>query len=121
MQELNQVIAAYGAAWRETEPNKRLELLNQCFAETAHYVDPTAEVSGRNQLSDHIGAVLKDTRGRVELTSAPASHHDVVHFTWHMVAPDGSIMVAGHDFIRLDIDGKIAHLAGFFGDPVSLN
>ncbi len=117
MQELEQVIAAYGAAWQATEPERRLSLLEQCFAETGRYVDPTAEVSGRNHLCDHIGAVLSDTKGRVELTSEPTSHHDVVHFTWHMIASDGSIMVTGHDFIRLDADGKIAHLAGFFGDP----
>lgn len=120
MQELKQVIAAYGAAWQETDPEQRLKLLTRCFAETGRYVDPTAEVSGRNQLSTHIGAVLKDTQGRVEITSEPSSHHDVVHFTWHMVAPDGTIMVSGHDFIRLGADGKIAQLAGFFGDPAPL-
>ncbi|UWR04649.1 nuclear transport factor 2 family protein [Ruegeria conchae] len=121
MQELNNVISAYGAAWQETNPNRRLELLDQCFAGNGRYVDPTAALTGRDQLSEHIGEVLKDTQGRVELTSAPTSHHDVVHFTWHMVSPNGSIMVAGHDFIRLDADGKIGHLAGFFGDPTPLN
>ncbi|NOD29583.1 MULTISPECIES: nuclear transport factor 2 family protein [Ruegeria] len=121
MQELMRTIENYGAAWQEESAEKRLALLTQCFAENGRYVDPTADVSGREQLSAHIGEVLLTSNGRVQITSSPVSHHDVVHFTWHMVAPDGAIMVAGHDFIRLDEDGKIAHLAGFFGDPPPLS
>lgn len=121
MHNLKSIIADYGAAWQETDAMRRLELLKRCFAEDGRYVDSTAEVNGREQLNKHIGAVLDDTQGRVEITSEAASHHDVVHFTWHMVAPDGGIMVTGHDFIRLSADGKISHLAGFFGDPAPLD
>ncbi len=120
MQDLDRTIADYGAAWQERDAGKRLDLLTRCFSEDGQYVDPTAEVSGRDQLCAHIGEVLQDTKGRVDITSKPTSHHDVVHFTWHMVAPDDTIMVTGHDFIRLDSEGKIAHLAGFFGDPTPL-
>ncbi len=121
MLDLHQVISDYGAAWQETDPDKRLEKLGRCFSENGRYVDPTADVTGVAQLSAHIGDVLQKTNGRVDLTSSPVSHHDVVHFTWHMTAQDGSIMVTGHDFIHLDDEGKIAHLAGFFGDPEPLN
>ncbi|WP_170760588.1 nuclear transport factor 2 family protein [Ruegeria lacuscaerulensis] len=120
MHDLHQVISDYGAAWQEMDPDKRKEQLTRCFSENGRYVDPTADVSGIAQLSEHIGEILKTSNGRVDITSTPVSHHDVVHFTWRMVAPDGSIMVAGHDFIRLDDQGKIAHLAGFFGDPAPL-
>ncbi|WP_298848341.1 nuclear transport factor 2 family protein [uncultured Ruegeria sp.] len=120
MQDLMQTINNYGAAWQEKSAEKRLEFLTRCFAENGRYVDPTAEVSGREQLNAHIGEILQSTNGRVDITSSPVSHHDVVHFMWHMVAPDGAIMVAGHDFIRVDNEGKIAHLAGFFGDPAPL-
>lgn len=117
----HKTIADYGAAWQERDPNKRLELLTRCFAENGRYVDPTADVSGRSDLCDHIGEVLKGADGKVQLTSKPSNHHDVIHFTWHMVGPDGSVYVAGHDFVHLDTKGKIAHLAGFFGDPEPLN
>ena len=121
MSDLNQVVSDYGAAWQETDADRRLELLTRCFADTGQYTDPTAAVSGRHNLSVHIGEVLQSAGGRVEITSAPNSHHDVVHFTWHMVADDGSKMVEGHDFVRLDTDGKISYLSGFFGDPDPLN
>lgn len=120
MHDLKQTISDYGAAWQEKNAETRLDLLTQCFAEDGHYVDPTAEVSGRDALNAHIGAVLESSDGRVDITSAPASHHNVVHFTWHMVRADGTKMVEGHDFVHLDADGKIASLAGFFGDPVPL-
>lgn len=117
MPDLNQVIADYGAAWQETDATDRLALLTRCFADQGSYVDPTAEVTGRGNLNTHIGDVLQSSGGRVEITSKPVSHHNVVHFTWHMVGADGTVMVEGHDFIRLDEDGKIAYLAGFFGSP----
>ena len=120
MQNLQQTINNYEAAWQETDEGKRLDLLTYCFAENGRYVDPTADVSGREALSAHIGKVLKNSDGTVEITSNPTNHHDVIHFTWHMVGPDGNVYVAGHDFVRLDVSGKIAHLAGFFGDPVPL-
>lgn len=121
MQDWQQTIADYGAAWQETDPAERLELLTRCFAENGRYVDPTGDVSGRADLCDHIGGVLQSSNGRVELTSKPTQHHDVVHFTWHMIGPDGSVFVAGHDFVHLNAEGQIAHLAGFFGDPAPLS
>ncbi|MBO9445105.1 hypothetical protein [Ruegeria sp. R14_0] len=115
-----QTIADYGAAWQEADQTKRRDLLNRCFAEDGRYVDPTADVSGLSNLCNHIGEVLHSSGGRVELTSTPNKHHDVVHFTWHMVDPDGVVMVAGHDFVLLNDQCKISHLAGFFGDPAPL-
>ncbi len=120
MQDIMQTIADYGAAWQETDANARFELLQRCFEEDGRYVDPTADVSGRESLSVHIGEVLESSGGRVELTSQPNVHHDVVHFTWHMVNADGVEMVSGHDFVRLGASGKIVHLAGFFGTPAPL-
>lgn len=121
MPDLKRVITTYIAAWQELNPKARLDLLSQCFTEFGRYVDPMEDVHGRVQLSQHIGEILKDTGGRVELTSEPVTHHDVVHFTWHMVGGDGLIMVGGHDFARVGVDGKIVHLAGFFGDPEPLS
>lgn len=117
MTDWQQAIATYGAAWQQADAGKRLDLLKACFAEDGRYVDPTAEVRGRTGLCDHIEDVLQSSDGRVELTSKPTNHHDVVHFTWHMIGPDGREYVSGHDFVRLNEAGKIAFLAGFFGDP----
>ncbi|MEM7091191.1 MAG: nuclear transport factor 2 family protein [Pseudomonadota bacterium] len=121
MSDLAEVISAYGAAWQETNSEQRLSLLDLAWADDGRYSDPTADVSGRQNLSDHIGHVLASSNGgRVELTSATNTHHDVAHFTWRMVAPDGSVMVSGHDFVQFAGDGRIARLAGFFGDPEPL-
>lgn len=120
MQGLEQTIADYGAAWQETDDDKRRGLLERCFEEDGRYVDPTADVNGLADLSVHIGEVLASSGGRVEITSQPNVHHDVVHFSWHMVDANGAEMVSGHDFIRLGASGKIANLAGFFGNPPPL-
>ncbi|WP_171207513.1 MULTISPECIES: nuclear transport factor 2 family protein [unclassified Ruegeria] len=117
MQDLDQTILDYGAAWQELDADNRMRLLERCFEEDGRYVDPTADVKGREALSVHIGEVLKSSGGRVEITTKPSVHHYVVHFRWHMINAEGQEMVAGHDFVRLGTGGKIQHLAGFFGDP----
>lgn len=116
-----QTMSDYGAAWQEADRSKRLEILARCFAEDGTYVDPMARVQGRSNLCDHIGEVNQSTGGRLELTSKASGHNDVAHFTWRLVGPDGSVVVSGHDFAHLDAEGKIAHLAGFFGDPEPLS
>ncbi|MEX0348496.1 MAG: nuclear transport factor 2 family protein [Paracoccaceae bacterium] len=121
MKPLQEVLAHYGAAWREDDPDRRLAHLAASFAENGRYVDPSADVAGRAALSAHIGEVLAEFGGRVELTSAPQQHHELVHFTWHMRADDGSVMVAGRDIARLDADGLIVELMGFFGEPEPLD
>lgn len=117
MPTTDDTIATYGAAWREPDPGKRNELLKLCVAENVRYVDPTANINGRTELMSHIGRVLETSGGNVELTSSVNTHHDVAHFTWRMVGPDGAIMVTGHDFALFDGDGQIELLSGFFGDP----
>ncbi len=120
MSDLSHTLLHYGRAWREADADKRMAHLQACFAENGRYVDPTADVAGRIHLCEHIGQVLESSGGRVEIASEPVSHHDVVHFTWHMVGPDGALMVSGHDFARFNADGLIEHLAGFFGSPPAL-
>jgi hypothetical protein len=52
---------------------------------------------------------------RLRRTSAIETHHDQVRFGWELVAPDGSVTVAGVDVGILAADGRLAAITGFFG------
>ncbi len=41
-------------------------------------------------------------------------HHDQLLASWTLRGKDGSALLIGHNYARVDRDGKIVHTAGFF-------
>lgn len=110
------IVDAYGAAWLERDPAKRLALLETAWADDGVYQDPNADVTGRQALSDHIGGFHKAMPGaRIVLTSGADVHHGKLRFTWKMVTAEGATAIEGIDFGVLAGDGRLAGITGFFG------
>jgi hypothetical protein len=108
-------IAAYGAAWLETDEGERLALLERAWAADAVYCDPVDRVPGRRALADHIAATQAALPGgQVAITSDPVRHHDSAFFRWSMTDADGQVVLTGFDVVQLDGTGRIARLTGFF-------
>ena len=108
-------LAAYGAAWVETDPERRRALVEQAWAPGAVYCDPLDVVTGADALADHIGATQASlSGGRIAVTSEPVRHHDSAFFRWTMTDPRGSTVMTGFDVVQLADDGRIARLTGFF-------
>ncbi|GHF48676.1 hypothetical protein GCM10017056_20280 [Seohaeicola zhoushanensis] len=117
---VDEVIAAYGAAWLEADADRRLALLETCWSDAGHYLDPGADVQGRQGLADHIGQFHARMPGaRIELTSGASTHHGRAHFCCRMVTPEGAVAAEGVDFGRLAQDGRLDEIVGFFGAPPS--
>ena len=112
-------IAAYGAAWLETDERARLALLEQAWAPEAVYCDPLALVAGRDALAAHIAATQAALPGgRIEVTGDPVRHHDSAFFRWMMTDGSGSTVMTGIDVVQLDDDGRIQRLTGFFDSEI---
>ena len=110
-------IAAYGAAWLETDEHRRLALLDTAWAADAVYCDPLDRVAGRPALAAHIAATQAQLAGgRVAVTSEPVRHHDSAFFRWTMSDASGGTVLTGWDVVQLDDAGRIARLTGFFDD-----
>ena len=121
MTELEEVLMAYGGAWTERDPAKRMQHLEIAWAEDGRYVDPNGDVTGRAGLAEYMDAFHAQAKGsKIVVTSKPNPHHKMVHFTWAMKAPGGIALLKGHDFGTLGPDGRITQLVGFFGDPEPL-
>lgn len=108
-------IGAYGHAWLEPDPSRRLALLERAWAPQATYCDPLALVQGREGLSEHIGQTQAGLAGgRVHVTAEAVRHHDSAHFPWAITGTDGATLLTGFDVVQLDVEGRITRLTGFF-------
>jgi hypothetical protein len=110
-----EIVAAYGAAWNETDEARRLALLDRSWADDGTYCDPTAVVSGRAALAAHIAGFHQRMPGHtIDLTSGVDEHDDMFRFAWAM-RKDGETALEGVDFGELAPDGRIRRIVGFFG------
>ena len=108
-------IAAYGAAWLETDEQQRRAFLETAWADDGVYNDPLDIVVGRSALGEHIGATQAMLPGvRTAVTSEPVRHHDSAFFRWSMTDPAGAVLLTGFDVVQFDDAGRILRLTGFF-------
>ena len=118
MAALEQILLAYVAAWNEADEEKRRTLLETSWAEHGIYSDPTAQVSGREALVQHLGRLIEQFADqRVLLTSGVDQHHGLLQFTWARVGSDGRKIRTGIDFGEVAADGRLLRVTGFFGPP----
>ena len=115
-----EAVDIYGAAWREPDEAKRRAFLEKAWAEDGVYVDPTAEVVGREALLQHIGRFQSGASAngpQIVIASSVDVHHTThLRFSWNMVGPDGkTVITPGMDYGQLDENGRIKLMVGFFG------
>jgi len=110
-------VEAYVAAWNEPDATARIRILQRCWAEDATYLDPNADLRGRDALAAHIAKMQAARPGaRIEMMSGIDLHHNVVRFLWRLVRGDGSAGDVSIDFGEVDGNGKLTKIVGFFGD-----
>jgi SnoaL-like domain len=119
MPELQSVIDRYFEAWNETDAAARLALVEHAWMSDGRYVDPLSDVEGHEGFSAMVRGVHEKLPGHVLVRTSPIErHHDHVRFEWQLVAPDGSVAVAGVDYGVLASDGRLQSIGGFFGTAV---
>jgi hypothetical protein len=118
---VNEVVASYGAAWNERDESARRKLLEEAWADDAVYCDPTATVTGRDALVEHIAGFHQMFSGaRVDQASGVDEHDGWLRFAWTMVGADGATIMDGFDCGEFASDGRLHRIVGFFGPFPSL-
>ena len=111
-----QLVERYLDTWNETDGQARLAAVAAVWAEGAQYVDPLADVTGHDQISELIGAVQQQVPGHVFRLAGDGvdAHHNVARFSWELVPEAGGESLAvGFDVAVLEEDGRIASVLGF--------
>jgi SnoaL-like domain len=114
MSGFTQLAEQYIATWNETNPAARRALINETWSQDGRYIDPLAEVTGRDQIDALIAAAQAQFTGMTfRLAGVVDAHHDQARFTWEL-GPDGAdAIVIGFDVAQRDTDGRLALVLGF--------
>jgi hypothetical protein len=110
------VVATYVQAWHERDPTARRRLLEQSWADAGVYTDPTTTIEGRDALVDAIAEFHEQRPDvRIEVRSRIDGFGPHFRFVWATVDGAGGAIRDGIDVGRLDRDGRIESIIGFFG------
>jgi hypothetical protein len=114
---ITSVVDTHLEAYGEPDADRRTTLLEAAWAPEGRLVDPPAVGEGRDGISALAEAVQQQFPGhRFRRSSAVDAHNDVLRYAWELVAPDGSVALAGVDVGQVGEDGRLRQVAGFFGE-----
>ena len=111
----NAVVEAYVRAWHEDHEPMRRRLLDETWPDDGVYCDPNSTVVGRDALLAHISEFREHPDIRIEVRSGIDEFGNNFRFGWATVDGFGAELRDGIDVGRLDDDGRIASIIGFFG------
>lgn len=116
MDDTTVIIDRYLDAYGEADPDRRRQLIADSFTPDATLADPPLDAAGHDGLFD-VFAVAQDhfPNHTFARTSEIDEHHGAARYEWSLTAPDGTVAVAGTDFVRFGPDNKLASVVGFFG------
>jgi hypothetical protein len=117
MSDPSTIVDTHLEAYCEPDVARRGELIAKAWAPDGQLIDPPIDAAGHAGISDLVGAVLGHYPGhRFRRTTGVDTHHDALRYGWELVAPDGSVVLAGMDVGQLGADGRLERVTGFFGD-----
>ncbi|MFJ4288531.1 nuclear transport factor 2 family protein [Cupriavidus sp. NPDC089707] len=104
----------YLAAWNETDPARRRELIALAWTESASYVDPLMRGDGHAGIDAMIAAVQGKFPGfRFTRVSPVDAHGEHLRFSWELGPAGEPALVVGTDFATVAADGRLARMTGF--------
>ena len=115
MSTVNETVAAYIAAWNETNADRRRDIIARAWSEDGSYLDAHRGGVGHAAIDTMIAAVQERFAGyRFRLSSGIEAHHDRVRFSWSAGGTEQApLFFGGTDFAVLAEDGRLRAVTGF--------
>jgi hypothetical protein len=111
---LRTIVENYLGAFATTSVAEQHRLLGSSLAENVVFTNPGVEGSGVRNLLAHIEGFQRRFPGNLFRMNWLRQQHGQVLIEWTQLSEDGSQLVTGHSYARLNEEGLIAHLAGFW-------
>jgi uncharacterized protein YndB with AHSA1/START domain len=103
------------AAWKETDPARRRELLDGCVTSDVTFHDQFAAVSGRDDLDGHIAASqIFMPAAWIERVGEPAQSHGNALVRWQIHDVEGNVTGKGVNAVAFGPDGRMRRVVGFW-------
>lgn len=116
MNELTTTVDTYLAAWNESDPTRRADLVAQAWAADGTLTDPPLAAAGHAAIAAMAVTLQSQFPGhRFRRSSGIDAHHDRFRFAWELVGPDGTVALEGMDMGEVTADGRLQAITGFFG------
>jgi SnoaL-like domain len=113
---LDEVLAAYDAAWNESDAAERGRLLARSLTEDGELVDPSGRFQGRQAVNQRIAGFGGRFPGaRVMITSGIDEHNGFARYAWTISAADGATVLEGIDIVERGEDNRLRRVVMFFG------
>jgi len=107
------------AAWNERDPEKIRAHLDRALAPDVVFCDPQHHITGIDAFEKMVRDFRKEIPdARTAIVSGLDHHHDLYRYEWHVYDGD-KLLVPGMDVARIDAQGRIERIDGFFG-PIPL-
>jgi hypothetical protein len=116
MSDITTTIDTYLEAYSESDPVRRIELIDRVWVADGELIDPPLDAAGHDAISNMAAAVQGQFPGHhFRRTSDVDAHHGFARYGWDLVGADGTVAVSGMDVAELH-DARLRRVVGFFGD-----
>jgi len=117
MSELETTVDTYLAAWTEPDDARRAAMIERAWAVDGRLIDPPLVGEDHDGISDMAKTMQSLYPGHTfRRTSGIDAHHEHLRFSWDLVGPEGTAVLAGVDVGDISEDGRLQRITGFFGD-----
>lgn len=106
--DLEQAVDGYVAAWNETDPVRRAELLAASVTDDFEFTGPTGTFRGREAVEGLIVALQTRMAGAVVARSGPVEGGT---FRWAIVTTAGATLLEGVDEVEAAADGRLRRIS----------
>ena len=118
MADLTTTVDTHLAAYCEPDAERRAALVAQVWSPQGQLSDPPMEGEGLEAITGLGDVVVTHYPGHTfRRTTTVDEHHGYARYGWELVAPDGTVAVAGTDMVTVGADGRLVKIVGFFGKP----
>ncbi|MCB0998351.1 MAG: nuclear transport factor 2 family protein [Acidimicrobiales bacterium] len=114
--QLGRIVDRHLEAYACPDAARRAELVAATWDPAGTLLDPPFDGTGHDAIAAMADVVLTHYPDhRFVRTSGVDAHHGIARYGWELVAPDGTVAVAGLDVAELAADGRLRRVVGFFG------